>query len=392
MTGNPMFRLDTLDTFYSDSISSSSQISHAISSASLVLGFLIAFPLLFSHRVTLIEDHEQPGERKPYCSPTLHGHYPWITNYINEYTYFTVAFQYFIPLLLISYAYTRMGIKLWGSEMPGNAQGSRDAIILKNKVKEYTYFTVAFQYFIPLLLISYAYTRMGIKLWGSEMPGNAQGSRDAIILKNKVKVRRTGNAQGSRDAIILKNKVKVIKMLIIVVATFAVCWLPLQTYKIVMGIYPQVNGTFSISTSTSAEGRLYKWNGTLNKWNGMLYKWNGRLYKWNGRGCANRMSEAVQMEWKAVQMEWKAVRMEWKAVQMEWEAVQMEWKAVQMEWKAVQMEWKAVQMEWKAVQMEWKAVQMEWKAVQMEWKAVQMEWKAVQMDGKLYKWNGRLYK
>lgn len=34
---------------------------------------------------------------------------------------------------------------------------------------------------------------------------------------------------------------KVIKMLIIVVALFTLCWLPLQTYNILQHIFPQIN-------------------------------------------------------------------------------------------------------------------------------------------------------
>jgi len=35
--------------------------------------------------------------------------------------------------------------------------------------------------------------------------------------------------------------VQVIKMLVIVVALFAFCWLPLQTYNLLSEIYPQIN-------------------------------------------------------------------------------------------------------------------------------------------------------
>lgn len=44
------------------------------------------------------------------------------------------------------------------------------------------------QYFIPLFIISFAYTRMGVKLWLSQTPGAAQEKRDQMILVNKKKV------------------------------------------------------------------------------------------------------------------------------------------------------------------------------------------------------------
>ncbi|XP_063984009.1 neuromedin-K receptor isoform X1 [Diachasmimorpha longicaudata] len=76
------------------------------------------------------------------------------------------------------------------------------------------------QYLTPLTIISCVYARMALKLWGSRAPGNAQDSRDANLMKNKKKV---------------------IKMLVIVVALFAVCWLPLQTYNVLQYTYSQIN-------------------------------------------------------------------------------------------------------------------------------------------------------
>ncbi|KAG7208497.1 hypothetical protein KM043_014721 [Ampulex compressa] len=76
------------------------------------------------------------------------------------------------------------------------------------------------QYLTPLSIISCVYARMAFKLWGSKAPGNAEGSRDANLMKNKKKV---------------------IKMLVIVVALFAICWLPLQTYNVLQYTYPSIN-------------------------------------------------------------------------------------------------------------------------------------------------------
>uniref|UniRef100_A0A8D9ENJ9 Tachykinin-like peptides receptor 99D n=2 Tax=Cacopsylla melanoneura TaxID=428564 RepID=A0A8D9ENJ9_9HEMI len=76
------------------------------------------------------------------------------------------------------------------------------------------------QYAIPLCIISFVYIRMALRLWGSKAPGNAQDSRDATLMKNKKKV---------------------IKMLVIVVALFVLCWLPLQTYNILQDIFPGIN-------------------------------------------------------------------------------------------------------------------------------------------------------
>ncbi|XP_066593738.1 RYamide receptor-like isoform X2 [Prorops nasuta] len=76
------------------------------------------------------------------------------------------------------------------------------------------------QYLTPLVIISFVYARMALRLWGSKAPGNAEDSRDANLMKNKKKV---------------------IKMLVIVVALFAICWLPLQTYNVLQYTYPRIN-------------------------------------------------------------------------------------------------------------------------------------------------------
>ncbi|XP_053679889.1 substance-K receptor-like [Anopheles nili] len=84
----------------------------------------------------------------------------------------------------------------------------------------YRYVLVLVQYFVPLFVISFVYIQMAFRLWGSKTPGNAQDSRDITMLRNKKKV---------------------IKMLIIVVALFAVCWFPLQLYNILHVTWPEIN-------------------------------------------------------------------------------------------------------------------------------------------------------
>ncbi|XP_049539818.1 substance-P receptor-like [Anopheles darlingi] len=88
------------------------------------------------------------------------------------------------------------------------------------EIQLYRYVLVLVQYFIPLFVISFVYIQMAFRLWGSKTPGNAQDSRDITMLKNKKKV---------------------IKMLIIVVALFGVCWFPLQLYNILHVTVPEIN-------------------------------------------------------------------------------------------------------------------------------------------------------
>ncbi|KAF2362027.1 G protein-coupled receptor rhodopsin-like [Trinorchestia longiramus] len=90
----------------------------------------------------------------------------------------------------------------------------------KELFSTYSHLLVGIQYFLPLGIVSFAYFKIARKLWGSRTPGNAEDARDAHVLKNKKKA---------------------IKMLFVVVAMFAFCWLPLQTYHVLQVIYPHIN-------------------------------------------------------------------------------------------------------------------------------------------------------
>ncbi|KAJ6643588.1 RYamide receptor [Pseudolycoriella hygida] len=96
-----------------------------------------------------------------------------------------------------------------------------DNTILPNEVmRHYRYFLVLFQYVIPFCVITFIYVQMAIRLWGSKTPGNAQNARDVSLLRNKKRV---------------------IKMLIIVVLLFGICWCPLQVYNILQVTWDSVN-------------------------------------------------------------------------------------------------------------------------------------------------------
>lgn len=87
-------------------------------------------------------------------------------------------------------------------------------------MKIYRFVLVTIQFVIPFCVISFVYIQMAIKLWGSKTPGNAQNERDKALLRNKKKV---------------------VKMLVIVVVLFGVCWVPLQTYNTLEVIWTEVN-------------------------------------------------------------------------------------------------------------------------------------------------------
>ncbi|OXB68569.1 hypothetical protein ASZ78_014348 [Callipepla squamata] len=83
----------------------------------------------------------------------------------------------------------------------------------------YHVIVIVLVYCFPLLVMGITYSVVGITLWGGEIPGDTSDKYHEQ----------------------LKAKRKVVKMMIVVVTTFAICWLPYHTYFIVTGIYQQLN-------------------------------------------------------------------------------------------------------------------------------------------------------
>ncbi|XP_011182823.2 RYamide receptor [Zeugodacus cucurbitae] len=94
------------------------------------------------------------------------------------------------------------------------------------QLKAYRYALVIVQYCVPCCVISFVYVQMAVKLWLTETPGNAEDTRDMALMRNKKKV---------------------IKMLIVVVIVFGICWLPLQLYNILYVTIPEINEYHFIS-------------------------------------------------------------------------------------------------------------------------------------------------
>ncbi|XP_065131761.1 neuromedin-K receptor [Paramisgurnus dabryanus] len=74
-------------------------------------------------------------------------------------------------------------------------------------------------YLLPLAVMAITYTRVGLTLWGGEIPGHS--------------------SETFQDQ--LQAKRKVVKMMVIVVVTFAICWFPYHVYFIVTGLKRELN-------------------------------------------------------------------------------------------------------------------------------------------------------
>ncbi|XP_034829950.1 tachykinin-like peptides receptor 99D isoform X1 [Maniola hyperantus] len=73
-------------------------------------------------------------------------------------------------------------------------------------------------YFLPIISMTYTYAKVGVELWGSKSIGEC--------------------TQRQLDNV--KSKRRVVKMMIVVVSIFAVCWLPFHVYFVVTSYYPSV--------------------------------------------------------------------------------------------------------------------------------------------------------
>ncbi|NXJ83267.1 NK1R protein, partial [Trogon melanurus] len=83
--------------------------------------------------------------------------------------------------------------------------------------KTYHFCMTILIYFLPLLVIGCAYTVVGVTLWASEIPGDSSDRYHEQV----------------------SAKRKVVKMMIIVVCTFALCWLPYHIYFTLQYFNPQ---------------------------------------------------------------------------------------------------------------------------------------------------------
>ena len=100
----------------------------------VVWGFSLgsSVPVAIVFRVIYIPD-SIPGTTKPFCAPA----FPSVNGFDlgQVYMMYITIVQYFFPLLIISFAYFRIMHTIWLTKAPGSAMDSRDAIMNRNKKK-----------------------------------------------------------------------------------------------------------------------------------------------------------------------------------------------------------------------------------------------------------------
>lgn len=73
-----------------------------------------SFPEGYFHSVSPVFD-KQTTDFKPFCIPK------WPTKHFGQYYHlYLISVQYFLPLLVINFSYTRIAFRIWGTKVPGN--------------------------------------------------------------------------------------------------------------------------------------------------------------------------------------------------------------------------------------------------------------------------------
>jgi tachykinin-like receptor len=109
-------------------------------------------------------------------------------------------------------------------------------------------------YFLPIGSMSYTYARVGLELWGSQSIGECTQRQ----LEN------------------IKSKRRVVKMMIVVVSIFAVCWLPFHMYFILTSFMPQITNADYIQEVYLA----FYWLAMSNSmYNPIIYCWMNSRFR-----------------------------------------------------------------------------------------------------------------
>lgn len=104
--------------------------ARALISVIWAVSMLTAVPYALALRVTLVQDAATGQRTRPFCHNVVVPPAAW-----RLYNNALVCLQYFVPLLVICYVYEKIRRLLKDSTIPGNPETVRDAIVVRNKKK-----------------------------------------------------------------------------------------------------------------------------------------------------------------------------------------------------------------------------------------------------------------
>ncbi len=91
---------------------------------------LCATPTVLAFRVIMLPGGDEPSKPWCYSNFTLGE-----VDLAQTYSLYLIVVQYFLPLVVISYAYIRIMYRIWFSKTPGSAVDQRDQVVNRNKKK-----------------------------------------------------------------------------------------------------------------------------------------------------------------------------------------------------------------------------------------------------------------
>ncbi|CAN7995628.1 unnamed protein product, partial [Ixodes hexagonus] len=104
--------------------------ARALISVIWAVSMVAAVPYALALRVTLVHDDATGQRTRPFCRNVVVPPAAW-----RLYNNALVSIQYFVPLLVICYVYEKIRRLLKDSTIPGNPETVRDAIVVRNKKK-----------------------------------------------------------------------------------------------------------------------------------------------------------------------------------------------------------------------------------------------------------------
>ncbi|XP_031332509.1 tachykinin-like peptides receptor 99D [Photinus pyralis] len=109
-------------------------------------------------------------------------------------------------------------------------------------------------YVVPIASMTFTYARIGLELWGSQSIGECT----------------------QRQMENIKSKRRVVKMMMVVVVIFAVCWLPFHLYFIVTSYYPEITNSPYIQETYLA---IYWLAMSNSMYNPIIYCWMNARFR-----------------------------------------------------------------------------------------------------------------
>uniref|UniRef100_A0A1I8IWB9 G_PROTEIN_RECEP_F1_2 domain-containing protein n=1 Tax=Macrostomum lignano TaxID=282301 RepID=A0A1I8IWB9_9PLAT len=170
-------------------------------------------------------------------------------------------------LWLISLLLSSVQLLVSGKKRVNDTDQCREHWDSNRNQRVYSVFVLVLTYLLPLGVLSLTYAAIGRQLWNRTIPGNADLARDSQHIRAKRKI---------------------VKMLIVVVTLFALCWMPLHVFN-VLSDYTELN-TWLPGVTLDRIFIVSHWTAMANSFvNPMVYGFMNDTFKADLRDLAQRL-------------------------------------------------------------------------------------------------------